>query len=1183
MTIATLREKIISEFRLAAETGRTYPAPQVWDVDNAASSSKAMAECLANAIIPEVSTTITFLSNVINFFDPSSALPADPVSGDRYIASATGNGWTLNYIYEYNGATWDETIPAQNECVWVTALGDFYTYNGTIWTAWGMAIDHGSLTGLADDDHTQYYNQTRGDARYEKLIGNPTIDGQLLARSTAGVWSWVSPTSGYVPTTRQIIAGTGLTGGGDLTADRTLAVTGILATFYGLSNAPGWLHNDGSGNLAYTTPSKSDVGLGNVENTALSTWAGSTSITTLGTITTGVWNGSVIGAAYIADLSAIYQPLKAILTSIGNLSSSSTGLIKLTNGVASLDATAYGTGSVTSVAMTVPTGLTISGSPITTSGTLGLSLTSGYSIPTTANQTNWSSAYTFTNGFTTNYPDLVAIEALSGTAGFLKKTAANTWTLDNSTYLTGNQTITLSGDISGSGATSITTTLPTVNSNVGTYQGITVNAKGQVTAAANQSYLTSSDLSGYLPLTAGSGKALTGNLYGIGAILSGTADNAVQINNAISTTYAHAILSLNSLCATSGYRNLYEIGYASSSANTANFGFCFQSSGSTSNFLTMGLYGYNDLLKITAAGVATFSGSVVTPALTVSGFTSVGFVKSSAAGVLSVDTSTYLTANQSITLSGAVTGSGTTAITAAFQVSTAGGFLGHSGTTSSALAMITSSTQYHVPIMGASSALGFGYLTTNSLGTNVVAVANGGTNIASYTVGDILYASATTTLSKLADVATGSVLLSGGTSTAPSWGKASLTTCVSGILPVANGGTGLSALGTVGTAALSYTSASSGFLKWSGSALSIDATTYLSTAVTSLSATTPIVASASTGAVTLTHATSGATAGTYKSVTVNTYGHVTGGTNPATLAGYGITDAAPLTHGVSTGYIPYATSTTTWGSSPIQTDGSHIGIGTGTFVNRIINIAASTGQVILQYETNGAGVWQIGSNCGSGTNDNMFSIYSSTYGVAHSYAPILTCTNTGNVGIGTPSPTNKLHVVGSTASYATIYGVNSGSTGLGVLGEATAADGIGLEGYCSNYAGLNSYGVKGYANGYGGYFEGTYYGVCGKATSSNGYAVYASGHTGRNVTVKSPSGAYTLNVADETSDVFVFTTAYTVTMGTGNNNGDIVYIVNASGSNFIINFGFGYGILINGDAIYYVYYNGKWYRGEGAA
>lgn len=40
-----------------------------------------------------------------------------------------------------------------------------------------------------------------------------------------------------------------------------------------------------------------------------------------------------------------------------------------------------------------------------------------------------------------------------------------------------------------------------------------------------------------------------------------------------------------------------------------------------------------------------------------------------------------------------------------------------------------------------------------------------------------------------------------------------------------------------------------------------------------------------------THPSSGVTAGTYKSVTVNAQGHVTGGSNPTTLSGYGITDA----------------------------------------------------------------------------------------------------------------------------------------------------------------------------------------------------------------------------------------------------------------------------------------------------
>lgn len=39
-----------------------------------------------------------------------------------------------------------------------------------------------------------------------------------------------------------------------------------------------------------------------------------------------------------------------------------------------------------------------------------------------------------------------------------------------------------------------------------------------------------------------------------------------------------------------------------------------------------------------------------------------------------------------------------------------------------------------------------------------------------------------------------------------------------------------------------------------------------------------------------THPNSGATAGTYRSVTVNAQGHITGGTNPTTLSGYGVSD-----------------------------------------------------------------------------------------------------------------------------------------------------------------------------------------------------------------------------------------------------------------------------------------------------
>ena len=60
-----------------------------------------------------------------------------------------------------------------------------------------------------------------------------------------------------------------------------------------------------------------------------------------------------------------------------------------------IDAKGYTTnkGTVTSVGLTLPTGLTCATKTITTSGTFAISFASGYSIPTTAKQTAWDSAY----------------------------------------------------------------------------------------------------------------------------------------------------------------------------------------------------------------------------------------------------------------------------------------------------------------------------------------------------------------------------------------------------------------------------------------------------------------------------------------------------------------------------------------------------------------------------------------------------------------------------------------------------------------------------------------------------------------------------------------------------------------------------------------------------------------------
>lgn len=78
---------------------------------------------------------------------------------------------------------------------------------------------------------------------------------------------------------------------------------------------------------------------------------------------------------------------------------------------------------------------------------------------------------------------------------------------------------------------------------------------------------------------------------------------------------------------------------------------------------------------------------------------------------------------------------------------------------------------------------------------NAVPAPNGGTGQASYAVGDLLFANTTTSLSRLADAATGNAVISGGVGVAPAYGKIGLTTHVSGTLPVANGGIGVGTLG----------------------------------------------------------------------------------------------------------------------------------------------------------------------------------------------------------------------------------------------------------------------------------------------------------------------------------------------------------------------------------------------------
>lgn len=91
--------------------------------------------------------------------------------------------------------------------------------------------------------------------------------------------------------------------------------------------------------------------------------------------------------------------------------------------------------------------------------------------------------------------------------------------------------------------------------------------------------------------------------------------------------------------------------------------------------------------------------------------------------------------------------------------------------------------------VGQTSITTLGTIATGVWNGTAIGATFGGTGQTTVTTGDLLYGSATNTWSKLADIATGNALISGGVTTAPSWGKIGLTTHISGILPIANGGT----------------------------------------------------------------------------------------------------------------------------------------------------------------------------------------------------------------------------------------------------------------------------------------------------------------------------------------------------------------------------------------------------------
>jgi len=219
--------------------------------------------------------------NSKNYNSYSPTLTGGGASGTWSI-SVTGNAATstnstqlggvaaTNYIYGDSGSGSRTAAVTQNVYELAQYKSGFWDITGASWTPdtnwyWGATFAHISNNNAYNfSGQLIFLNGGGGDNLFARTISNGTPSGWSKLLSS-GNYNSYSPT---------------LTGGG-ASGTWSISVTGNAGTVTngvytnGSYSDPAWI----------TSLAKSKVGLGNVENTALSTWAGSTAITTIGAAT----------------------------------------------------------------------------------------------------------------------------------------------------------------------------------------------------------------------------------------------------------------------------------------------------------------------------------------------------------------------------------------------------------------------------------------------------------------------------------------------------------------------------------------------------------------------------------------------------------------------------------------------------------------------------------------------------------------------------------------------------------------------------------------------------------------------------------------------------------------------------------------------------------------------------------
>ena len=321
---------------------------------------------------------------------------------------------------------------------------------------------HASILGAGTPDLADFVTGLAGTSKLTVKFDGGLEWGSTGAQTTAtNLPAFGSGTKGVVPAS----------GGGTsnfLRADGTWAaptasaawgsITGTLSSQTDLNSAlsgkeptitAGTTGQYWRGDKSWQTLDKSAVGLGSVENTALSTWTGSTNLTTLGGIETGEWRATTVAVGFG-----------------GTGATTLTGIVK-GNGTSAFTAAVAGTDYL------APTG---SGAGLT-------ALPSNTALYPTLNQSTTGSAATLTTART--FRTDLASTSTATFDGSANVTPGVTGTLPVANGGTGATTLT--GLVHGNG-TSAFSAVSYGNPGTQTLTGVTVSAGVQPSGATNHSY-----------------------------------------------------------------------------------------------------------------------------------------------------------------------------------------------------------------------------------------------------------------------------------------------------------------------------------------------------------------------------------------------------------------------------------------------------------------------------------------------------------------------------------------------------------------------------------------------------------------------------------------------------------------------------------------------------------------------